>query len=189
MAERAGARESELSLVEADGVRFGSLTDPRTRNAQHATNHAMARILIVSSVGGHLDEVMQLAPLLERHEVSLVVNERCELPVFDFGRVYRICHAERDWRVVKNLTEAARILLSELPDVILSTGAGPAVPFAVAARLLGNIRVVFTEIASAVVRPSLFGRIMYFLSHDFFYQWPALARFFPKGKLVELTFR
>lgn len=146
------------------------------------------RILVVSSVGGHLTEIMQLAPAFAAHEVVLVVNDHAELPAYPFARVYRIAHAERDWRVLLNVAEAARILRREDPDVLISAGAGPVVPFAVLARLLGDSRVVFVESAAAVTRPTLTGRLLYPLAHDFFYQWPALERFYPRGRLARVVF-
>ncbi len=51
------------------------------------------------------------------------------------GRTHFIRHSERDWLFLVNLWEAARILSRERPDVILSTGAGPVVPFALVARV------------------------------------------------------
>jgi hypothetical protein len=65
--------------------------------------------------------------------------------------------------------------------VILSTGAGPVVPFAIVGRLFFGTRVVFVETLTRVHAPSLTGRIMYRLAHDFFYQWESLRRFFPRG--------
>ncbi len=146
------------------------------------------RILIVCSVGGHFTEVMQLAPLLRDHEVTLVVNDEVALPDFPFRAIYRICHAERDARVLLNVVEAARIMKFEKPDVILSTGAGPAVPFAFLARLTGCSRVLFVESASAVTRPTLTGRLVYHVADRFFYQWPELERFFPRGALASVLF-
>ena len=66
--------------------------------------------------------------------------------------------------------------------MILSTGAGPVVPFALVGRLFFGTRVVFVETITRIERPSLTGRIMYYLAHDFFYQWEGLRRFFPKGR-------
>jgi beta-1,4-N-acetylglucosaminyltransferase len=146
------------------------------------------RVLIVCSVGGHLTEVMQLAPLLRAHTVSLVVNDQVALPDFPFESVYRICHAERDLRVAYNILEAARIMAFEKPDVILSTGAGPAVPFALLARVTRGSRVLFVESASAVTEPTLTGRLIYFLADHFFYQWPDLRRHFPRGKQASVLF-
>ena len=150
--------------------------------------HRPLRIVVVSSVGGHLTEVMQLAPILEGHETVLVVNDAAELPSFPFARVYRIAHADRDWRVLCNFAESARILLHEEPDVVVSAGAGPAVPFSAVARWLFGCRIVYLESAAAIRRPTLTGRLMYRIAHDFFYQWPQLKRFFPAGHLAPVVF-
>jgi UDP-N-acetylglucosamine:LPS N-acetylglucosamine transferase len=97
------------------------------------------------------------------------------------GRTYFIAHSERDWKSLLNLWEAFWILRKERPTAILSTGAGLAVPFAIVGRLFFGTRVVFVETFTRVDQPSMTGRIMYWLAHDFFYQWPQLGAFFPKG--------
>src|SRR4051812_29313366 len=97
-------------------------------------------------------------------------------------RTQFITHAERDWRVLWNFWEALRILRRERPDVILSTGAGPVVPFAILGRLFFGTRVVFVETITRVEQPSLTGRIMHRLAHEFFYQWEAQGQWFPRGK-------
>jgi beta-1,4-N-acetylglucosaminyltransferase len=160
--------------------------DPNMSQAQG--QRPKLKILVVSSVGGHLTEVMQLSPIFEAYEVVLVVNDVAELPTFPFSAVYQIAHAERDLRVIVNLAEAARILVHERPDVVVSAGAGPAVPFAAVARWLFGCRVVYLESAAAIRKPTLTGRLMYRIAHDFFYQWPALKRYFPNGHLAPVVF-
>lgn len=146
------------------------------------------KILIVSSVGGHLTEVMRLAPLFRDHDVSLVVNDEAALPDFPFKAVYRIAHAERDWRVLMNFAEAARIVEAERPDIVVSMGAGPAVPLALVAKWGGGCRVLFVESAAAVTRPTLTGRLLYAVADRFFYQWPPLKRVYPKAELARVLF-
>ncbi len=138
------------------------------------------KIGIISSSGGHLTEVRTLRPLYQHHEHFYVLNERIPLPADMQGRTVFITHSERDWRTLLNLAEALRVLRRERPAVLLSTGAGPIVPFALVAKLLG-ISVVFIETLTRIHRPSLTGRIMYRLADRFFYQWPSLERYFPKG--------
>lgn len=140
------------------------------------------KICIVSSCGGHLTEVRCLKPAYAEHAHFYVLNDKALLPSDMEGRTLFITHAERDWRVLKNLWEAIRILARERPQVILSTGAGPAVPFALIGRLFFRTHVVFVETITRVDRPSLTGRLMYRLAHDFFYQWEGLSRWFPKGR-------
>jgi UDP-N-acetylglucosamine:LPS N-acetylglucosamine transferase len=111
-----------------------------------------------------------------------VLNDRALLPQDMRGKTTFITHSERDWKFIINLLEAFSILRRERPTAILSTGAGPAVPFAIVARIFFRARVIFVETITRVDRPSVTGRIMYWLAHDFFYQWPELERFFPKGR-------
>jgi beta-1,4-N-acetylglucosaminyltransferase len=138
------------------------------------------RVCIVSSCGGHLTEVRALRGAFERYEHFYVLNDRVLLPADMAGKTWFIRHSERDLLFFVNLLEAWRILRRQRPDVILSTGAGPAVPFALVGRLLG-IPTVFVETFTRISTPSLTARIMYRLAARFVYQWPALARYFPRG--------
>jgi len=111
-----------------------------------------------------------------------VLNKRVLLPEDMRDNTYFITHSERDWKVFLNLWECYHILRRERPRVVLSTGAGPVVPFAIVGRLFFGTRIVFIETITRVERPSLTGRLMYYLAHDFFYQWPGLERHFPNGR-------
>lgn len=138
------------------------------------------KICIVSSCGGHLTEVRVLKPVYEHYEHFYVLNDQALLPKDMEGKTHFIRHSERDWLFLVNLWEAWRILRAERPRLILSTGAGPVVPFALVAKLF-RIPTIFVETFTRVTRPSLTGRFMYYLADRFFYQWKALKRYFPKG--------
>ncbi len=135
---------------------------------------------VVSSCGGHLAEVRALRPVYEEYEHFYVLNDRVPLRDGMMGRTYFIAHAERDWKTLLNVIEAFRILRKERPRVILSMGAGPAVPFCLVGKLFGA-RTVFVETLTRVRAPSLTGRIMYWLADVFIYQWESLGPYFPKG--------
>ena len=140
------------------------------------------KICIVSSVGGHLTEVRQLKPAYDAYPHFFVLNDKAILAPDMAGRTYVIAHSERDWRFLLNLWEAYRILRRERPTVILSTGAGPVVPFAVVGNLLFGTYVVYIETITKIHAPSLTGRLMRHLAHKVFYQWESLAAFFPRGE-------
>jgi beta-1,4-N-acetylglucosaminyltransferase len=139
------------------------------------------KVCIVSSCGGHLTEVRALRAAYADLEHFYVLNDKAILPGDMQGRTYFIAHSERDWRFFLNLWEAFRILRRERPQAILSTGAGPAVPFAIVGRWLFGMRIVFVETITRTHVPSLTGRLMYRLAHRFFYQWQPLAHWFPRG--------
>ena len=138
------------------------------------------KVCIVSSCGGHLSEVRALRPVYERFEHFYVINHPVLLRKDMEGKTYFICHSERDLLFFVNLWEAWQILRQERPCLILSTGAGPVVPFTLVGKLL-KIPVIFVEISTQVTRPSLTGRIMYHLADRFYYQWRPLERYFPRG--------
>jgi len=139
-----------------------------------------AKICIVSSCGGHLAEVRTLRAVYERYKYFYVLNDRVALSSDMTGCTYFIRHSERDWGFFYNLAEAWRILRKERPTLILSTGAGPVVPFALIGKIL-RVPTIFIETFTRVEKPSLTGRIMYHLADRFFYQWERLRAFFPKG--------
>ena len=139
------------------------------------------KIAIVSSCGGHLTEVRLLRRFYEPHEFFYVVDDRIILPKDMEGKTYVATHSERDLRFLVNLWEAWKILRKEKPDLIVSTGAGILVPFAVFAKVL-RIPVLFLETLNRVYHPSLTARIMYRLADRFFYQWEPLAKYFPQGE-------
>lgn len=140
------------------------------------------KIGIISSCGGHLTEVRALYSIYSKYPHFFVINNDILIPEDMMLRTYFISHSERDWKFFTNIIEAFIILWKERPQVLLSTGAGPAVPFALVGRLFFGCRIIFVETITRIIEPSLTGRIMYWLAHDFYYQWQGLERFFPKGR-------
>jgi UDP-N-acetylglucosamine:LPS N-acetylglucosamine transferase len=118
------------------------------------------------------------------HEHFFVVNDKIDLPDDMKQRTFFIAHAERDWKVALNFIEAFILLWRKKPTVILSCGAGPAVPFAIVGRYLFRATVIYLETISSVTRPSLTGRIMSHIAHRLFYQWESLREVFPRGECV-----
>ena len=133
------------------------------------------RVALVSSVGGHLTELLCLRGAYEQYPHFYVFNDVTQFKPAASVPVYTIAHAERDLRVVSNIWEVLRIFRRERPTVMLTTGAGPAISAALAARLLG-IRIVFVETVAAVKRASLTGVLMEPLADAYFVQWPELAK-------------
>lgn len=144
------------------------------------------RLCVVSSAGGHLKEVLELIPRSGPFDIRFVVNDsiNIDLP----WPVDIITHAERDFRLFINFYEAFDYLIKYRPDVIISTGASPIVPFSIICKLFG-CRVIFIETFGAVRVPSLTGRLMIRLADRFYYQWKTLGKYFPKGLFVGQVFK
>jgi UDP-N-acetylglucosamine:LPS N-acetylglucosamine transferase len=94
------------------------------------------------------------------------------------GEAVEIAHGPTNrslGNLLRNLPLAWRVIRERKPDVILSTGAGLAVPFFLVGRLLRR-RLVYVESVTRIESVSLSGRIVYPLAHEFLVQWPSAAR-------------
>lgn len=89
--------------------------------------------------------------------------------------------------LVRNVWLALRVVPRLRPRVVLTTGAGVAVPFAWVARLLGA-RVVFVESLARIDRPSLTYRLLRPAVSRTYVQWPELAEALPEARFRGTVF-
>jgi beta-1,4-N-acetylglucosaminyltransferase len=80
---------------------------------------------------------------------------------------------------VKNTFLAFSILKREKPNVIISTGAGLAVPFIIIGRIMG-IKTIYLESITRCEELSLSGRLSYSFASLLLVQWPELAEKYKK---------
>ncbi len=144
------------------------------------------RILLVSSSGGHLLQLHQLAGWWRKHErlwvtfqtadaASLLANE----PV-----VWAFRPTTRNIRnLLRNTRLARRVLRDYRPTVIVSTGAGVALPFFVLARF-PRIKTVYIETYDRIDMASLTGRLCYPLANLFLVQWQEQKRLYPRAEVI-----
>ncbi|MFN3219675.1 MAG: PssD/Cps14F family polysaccharide biosynthesis glycosyltransferase [Acidimicrobiales bacterium] len=137
--------------------------------------------LLVGSSGGHLDHLVRLEPWWRSMERAWVT--------FDLPDARsRLAEETAYWayhpttrsakNLVRNMGLARRVLREVQPDVVISTGAGLAVPFFVIARSMG-IPTVFLEVFDRVSSRTLTGRLCHPLSTRFLVQWPEQERLYP----------
>jgi UDP-N-acetylglucosamine:LPS N-acetylglucosamine transferase len=144
------------------------------------------KLLLVCSSGGHLLLLHQLRPWWEKHERSWVTFDKTDARSLLAGERIEWAHHPTQRNVpnlLRNMGLAWRVLRRERPDVVVSTGAGVALPFFVLGRLL-RARTVFVEAYERVDRPSLTGRLVYPISNLMALQWEEQRRFYPRGELV-----
>jgi len=143
-----------------------------------ATAERRSQALLVCSPGGHLLQLLRLAPAWEGFETTWVT-----LPAADSDYLLREEHVlhgrgptNRSLRaLLSNLRLAWRVVRRERPDAIVSTGAALAVPFFLVGKLHGA-RLIYVESLTRTTSVSLSGRLVRPLADAFFVQWPELAR-------------
>ena len=141
------------------------------------------KIGMVCSSGGHLLLLHLLDTFWRKHDrfwvtfkkedaISLLESETVYWSYFPTNRNL--------FNLVRNFFVAVRVLFKEKPDIIVSTGAGVAIPFFYLGKLLGK-KLVFIEAYERIENPSLTGRIVYRITDAFILQWEEQKKFFPKG--------
>lgn len=138
-------------------------------------------VLLVGSSGGHLDHLVRLEPWWRSMERAWVTfdlpDARSRLAEETaYWAYYPTTRSAKN--LVRNLGLARRVLREIQPDVVVSTGAGLAVPFFAIARSMG-IPTVYLEVFDRVSSRTLTGRLCHPLSTRFFVQWPEQERLYP----------
>lgn len=135
------------------------------------------KVALVCSHGGHLTETLQLLPAFAGHEIFFATYHGArDEEVRTLARAYFTRNIGTSvWRMGIACFWAARIILRERPDVIVSLGAEIALPFFYLAKLLG-IKTIFVESWCRVENLSKTGKLVYPVADQFLVQWPQLLR-------------
>jgi UDP-N-acetylglucosamine:LPS N-acetylglucosamine transferase len=145
-----------------------------------------ARVALVCSSGGHLSQLLVLEPWWSRQDRFWVTFDKPDARHALEGERAFWCHQPTNRNIpnlLRNLVLAFRILRRERPRLIVSTGAGPAVPFFWAGKLLGA-RTIFVEIIDPIERPSLTGRLLRPVADRYLVQSPAQVGHAPSAELI-----
>jgi UDP-N-acetylglucosamine:LPS N-acetylglucosamine transferase len=146
------------------------------------------KVCLVCSHGGHLTEMLELAPAFEDCDTfyfSYDADTTRRLP-----KTYLVPNMGRNiGELAKNLFRVWTMFSKECPDAVVSTGAEIALPVIAVARLR-RVPMLYIECGAQVVTPSFTGRFMYWLADLFLVQWRELAEVYGprahfRGSLVD----
>ncbi|HEU4451387.1 MAG TPA: PssD/Cps14F family polysaccharide biosynthesis glycosyltransferase [Gaiellaceae bacterium] len=159
-----------------------SLTSAGTRRAD---------ALLVCSTGGHLLQLLALRGAWEGCSRVWVTFDKSdarslladEPVVFAHGPTNRNFGLLAVRNLLLNVRAAVRLVRAVRPKVVLTTGAGVAVPFAWVGRLLGA-RVVYVESLTRIDRPSLSCRLIAPVASRIYAQWPELTEAVPRARYL-----
>jgi beta-1,4-N-acetylglucosaminyltransferase len=136
-----------------------------------------ADILLVCSSGGHLQQLLALEGAWGKYSHVWVTFDKSDARSLlrDEPVVFAYWPTNRSVKnLLRNLVVAWRTLRAVRPRVVLSTGAGVAVPFAWLGRLRGA-KVVFVDSFTRIEGPSLTCRLVAPIADRVYAQWPELA--------------
>jgi UDP-N-acetylglucosamine:LPS N-acetylglucosamine transferase len=134
------------------------------------------RVLAIASGGGHFVQLLRLRPAFEGHEVhfaSVHPESAAEVPGQPYHVIRDVSRADW-WRVPLTLADLVGLLLRVRPQVIITTGALPALLALLLVRPFGVRTLWVDSIANSEVLSGS-GRLARRIAHTTITQWPGLA--------------
>lgn len=144
------------------------------------------KVCLVGSSGGHLNHLYRLRPFWENKERFWATfdkeDARSQLKGETIYPVYYPSNRSIKALII-NTHRAIKILRKERPDVIISAGAAPAVPFFFIGKMMGA-KLVFIETFDRFEKLSMSGKLCYGLSDLFVVQWEKLTAKYRKAVYI-----
>lgn len=151
-----------------------------------ARSDRTSRVLLIASSGGHLAQLLALRSWWEPMERSWAtfdtpdVVSQLQGEEIDFVRHPTTRNVPN---LLRNTAIAWRLLRTRRPDLIVSTGAGSAIPFFVFAKVLG-IDSTYIEVYDRISSRTVTGRICRPLSSAFCVQWEDQKALYPGAHVI-----
>ncbi len=143
--------------------------------------HRTPRLCLVSSSGGHWEQLQKLRPLIEKYS-GFLVTEKTQFP--EDAKYFMIQTDLKDkWMLPKmavNALRAIRIWITEKPDFVITTGTMVAYPFYLLAVLFKK-KFVFIETFGRADMATVAGKMMEKHSDLFIVQWETQVKHYKKA--------
>lgn len=144
------------------------------------------KICFAASSGGHFEQLMMLAPLMDKYK-SFVVTEKTNYNIEkkqDKNVYYlsQINRKEKMWilKFILNFLMSLKIFLKEKPDVVISTGVLATIPICLICKLFKR-KLIYIESFAKVTSPTLSGKLLYKYADRFYVQWESMLKIYPKA--------
>lgn len=149
----------------------------------------MKKVLFISSMGGHLTELLELKSIFKDYDYKIVTekhNSTINLKNKYKSKIdYLLCgtkdHLLRYMCVIPiNILKSIKIFLNFKPDVIVTTGAHTCVVMCYLAKIFRK-KVVYIESFANIETKTLTGRLVYPIADIFVVQWKSMLELYPKA--------
>jgi len=147
-------------------------------------------VLLVASPGGHLLQLLALRSAWEDYPRAWVTLDRADTHGLLAGEHVFFARGPTNRNIrnlVRNLVLARRIVREVRPRVIITTGAGVAVPFAWLGRLAGA-QVIYIESLSRIDTASLSCRMISPIASRVYGQWPEFVDVVRRARFAGCVF-
>lgn len=146
------------------------------------------KVFFVSSIGGHLTQLLQIKSIFEDYDY-LLITEKSDVTI-DLKNKYHVkyfiyCNKKNFLKYfiinVLNAFHSVFVFFRYRPDCIVTTGANTAVPLCYLGRIFGR-KVIFIESFAKKEGKTLAGKLVYPVATTFIVQWESMLKYYPKAK-------
>ena len=144
----------------------------------------MKKICLISSSGGHFEQLLMLQKLNDKNK-TFIVTEKTKYNKSDKKINYFVNQVNRKEilfipKMFLILFKSLYIFLKEKPDVIISTGVLCAIPML----FIGHIfkkNVIYIESFAKIDSPTMTGKFIYkkHIADRFYVQWESMKKYYP----------
>lgn len=137
---------------------------------------------MISSHGGHLRELLNASADVTGEKYYVTFKTKHTVDILEHLPHYFILDPYKSfWKFVINGFQSLKHIFKERPDVVISTGAGIAIPTILLCKFLFKSKIIFIESAANVVNPSKTGKFLYKHADLFMIQWPEMQKHYPQA--------
>lgn len=152
----------------------------------------MKKVLFIASTGGHLNELLQLSPIFEKYDYTLITektksnialkNKYPNHVHYLIAGTYTNMKAKITYpfKLLLNCFKSLYFFLKIKPDVVVTTGTHTAVPMCYIAHFFKK-KVIFIETFANSMAPTKSGRMVYKIADLFIVQWQSMLEFYPNA--------
>ena len=141
------------------------------------------KVCLVGSSGGHLTHLYMLKPFWENKERFWATFDKEDARSLLKGeKLYPVYYPSN--RSIKaliiNTQRAIKILRKERPDLIISSGAAPAIPFFWIGKMMGA-KTIYIEVFDRIDKPTISGKVCYPVTDVFIVEWEEMKQVYKKA--------
>ena len=147
----------------------------------------MKKVMFISSVGGHLTQMLELKSIFKNYDYVLVtektdvtkdMTEKYKMEYLLYGsRQYLFRYL---FKFMFNIFKSIYLFIKYRPQVIVTTGTHTAVPMCYIGWLFRR-KIVFIESFAKRTSPTLSGKLVYPIASTFVVQWESMLEYYPKA--------
>lgn len=146
----------------------------------------MKKICLISSSGGHFEQLLMLRKLSETYNI-FIVTEKTKYNKKDKKINHFVSQVNRKEmifipKMALIFIKSLYIFLKEKPDVIISTGVLAAIPMIFIGHLFKK-KVIYIESFAKISSPTMTGNLVYKKkwANQFYVQWESMLKFYPNA--------